>query len=100
MQKKGFSLFGWSLAFFCLPSALWPLALLVSSAFSDNTHLTSFQIDYFSILFWIYPFVLLLVSGGLYRLYRQHKRLAVVCLIFAFLIFYTLVFYIVSQLIQ
>lgn len=75
-MHKGFSLFSWALALFCLPSALFPLALMVSTKLSHHPHLSSTQIDFFSIAFWIYPLVLLTMAGILYKLYRHRPRLA------------------------
>ena len=97
-MQQGFSKFNWALALFCLPSALWPLALLVSPKFSDNPNLTPSQIDWFSTSFWIYPFVLLAISGILYKLYQSKKGLASGLLTLGFLAFYGLVFYIFHSL--
>ena len=97
-MQQGFSKFSWALALFCLPSALWPLALLVSPKFSDNPNLTPSQIDWFSTVFWIYPFVLLAISGILYKLYQSKKGLASGLLTLGFFAFYGLVFYIFHSL--
>lgn len=97
-MQQGFSKFSWALALFCLPSALWPLALLVSPKFSDNPNLTPSQIDWFSTSFWIYPFVLLAISGVLYKLHHSKKRLASGLLTLGFITFYGLVFYIFRSL--
>lgn len=96
-MQQGFSKFSWALALFCLPSALWPLALLVSPKFSDNPNLTPSQIDWFSTSFWIYPFVLLAISGVLYKLYRSQKGLASGLLCCCFLGFYGVLFYILNS---
>ncbi|QBQ63553.1 hypothetical protein EXH44_04525 [Actinobacillus indolicus] len=97
-MQQGFSKFSWALALFCLPSTLWPLALLVSPKFSDNPNLTPSQIDWFSTAFWIYPFVLLAISGILYKLHQSKKGLASGLLTLGFLAFYGLVFYIFHSL--
>lgn len=98
MQKQGFSAFSWTLALFCLPSALWPLALFVSAKFSNNPNLTPSQIDFFSITFWVYPVVLLAISGVLYKIHRGKPALAKGLLAAAFVAFYSLFFYIVQRL--
>ncbi|KMK51159.1 membrane protein [[Actinobacillus] muris] len=95
MQSR-FSPFSWALALFCLPSSLWPLALLVSPKFSEHPQLTATQIDLFSITFWVYPFVLLTVAGILYKVHKTHQNLARGLLILAFLGFYALCFHIIS----
>lgn len=96
-MQQGFSKFSWALALFCLPSTLWPLALLVSPKFSDNPNLTPSQIDWFSTSFWIYPFVLLAISGVLYKLHRSQKGLAASLLCCGFVGFYGLFFYILKS---
>ncbi|AUI66901.1 MULTISPECIES: DUF5389 family protein [Glaesserella] len=95
-MQQGFSKFSWALALFCLPSALWPLALLVSPALSENPNLTPSQIDLFSTAFWIYPFVLLTLSGILYRIYRSKKGIASVLLAISFAAFYGFLCYMFS----
>lgn len=94
MQAR-FSPFSWALALFCLPSSLWPLALLVSPKFSEHPQLSATQIDLFSIAFWVYPFVLLTVAGILYKVHQAHQNLARLLLGLAFIGFYGLFFYIV-----
>lgn len=76
MQR--FSKFSWALALFCLPSTLWPLALLVSPALSSQSDLTASQISWFSILFWTYPLILLGLAGLLFKLYQRHRNLAII----------------------
>lgn len=93
-----FSKFSWALALFCLPSAFWPLALLVSPKFSHHPTLTPTQIDGFSILFWTYPAILLLIAGLLYQLHRANRRLAVGLLCAAFTLFYVGLGYIFNAL--
>ncbi|MCK3655102.1 hypothetical protein A4G19_04805 [Pasteurellaceae bacterium Macca] len=87
MQHR-FSKFSWALALFCLPSALWPLALLVSPGFSDHPQLSGRQIDLFSITFWVYPFVLLAYAGVCYTLFKKHKAFAQLLLLIGFALFY------------
>ncbi|QGM81542.1 DUF5389 family protein [Otariodibacter oris] len=94
--QKGFSSFGWALALLCLPSALWPLALLVSPSFSQHSELTLFQADFFSVVFWIYPFILLLVALVLFQIHKKNPLLAKILLSLSFIVFYGLVGYIVS----
>ncbi|WP_373778150.1 DUF5389 family protein [Glaesserella sp.] len=96
-MQKGFSSFSWALALFCVPSALWPLALLVSPKFSGHPHLTAAQINWFSIAFWVYPLVLLVIAGILYKLYQSNTGLAKGLLLFSFIGFYGLLFYIVES---
>lgn len=93
-MQQGFSRFGWLLGLLCLPSALWPLGLFVSAAFSNNPNLTASQINWFSVAFWIYPFVLLAISGLLYKLQQHQPKLAFGLLFGCFIVFYTLAFYI------
>ncbi|MDH2997080.1 hypothetical protein A1D22_05215 [Pasteurellaceae bacterium LFhippo2] len=93
-MQQGFSKFSWALALFCVPSALWPLALLVSPKFSDNPNLTPSQIDLFSITFWVYPFVLLTLAGIFYKIHQSNKNLARILLIAGFALFYGAVVYI------
>lgn len=95
--QKGFSGFAWALALFCLPSALFPLALLVSPKFSTHPGLSSWQIDFFSITFWVYPLVLFVLSGILYRLHQFFPKLAIYLLAFSFALFYGLLFYIFQR---
>ncbi|OOF54087.1 hypothetical protein BKK56_10175 [Rodentibacter genomosp. 2] len=71
-----FSGFTWGLAAFCMPVLLWPLALLISPHFSQNHALTEGQIKLFSILFWIYPFILAIISRLLYKLHAKRPKLA------------------------
>ena len=96
-MQKGFSKFSWALALFCLPTTLWPLALLVSPKFTNTLNLTPSQIDWFSIAFWIYPLVLFVISGILYKLHRSQPKLAVLLLLAGFGGFYGLLFYIVKS---
>lgn len=96
MQSQGFSKFSWALALFCLPSALFPLALIVSPQFSNLTHLSSAEIDFFSITFWIYPVVLMIVAGVLFKVHKTRPALAKGLLALGFISFYALLFYIVS----
>lgn len=99
MQKKtpaGFSKFSWALALFCLPSTLFPLALLVSPQFASHPSLTPFQINLFSIAFWVYPLVLLILAGVLYKLHQRQPTVAVALLGVSFVMFYALLCYILS----
>ncbi|QLB20666.1 hypothetical protein A6B43_03540 [Vespertiliibacter pulmonis] len=100
MQSKslqGFSAFSWMLALFCLPSALWPLSLFISAKLTENLNLTSAQINFFSILCWIYPAILLLISGLLYKLHRTHSKFANFLLALSFIGFYSLLTYFVKS---
>ncbi|MDO4698032.1 MAG: DUF5389 family protein [Pasteurellaceae bacterium] len=94
---QGFSKFSWALGVFCLPSTLWPLALLVSPKFTDSLNLTPFQIDLFSVAFWVYPFVLLTISGILFKLHKSKPTLAKGLLALGFVAFYACFFYIVRS---
>ncbi|WGE89221.1 DUF5389 family protein [Actinobacillus arthritidis] len=96
MQKSS-SKFNWALAFFCLPSALWPLALLISPKFSSLA-LTPTQINWFSTAFWIYPFVLFVIALVLYKLHQSKKALARGLLLLSLIIFYALLGYIIQTL--
>ena len=93
-MQQGFSKFSWALALFCVPSALWPLALLVSPKFSDNPNLTPSQIDWFSIAFWVYPFVLFMLSGIFYKIHQRNQSLGKGLLAVGFVGFYALAVYI------
>ncbi|AFU20113.1 DUF5389 family protein [Actinobacillus suis] len=96
MQKSS-SKFNWALAFFCLPCALWPLALLVSPRFSSLA-LSPAQINWFSTAFWIYPLVLFAITLILYKLHQSQKVLARGLLMVAFIGFYVLLGYILQSL--
>lgn len=97
MQPKGFSTYQWLLALFCLPSALWPLGLFISAKFETLSNLTPSQVNGFSILFWVYPVVLLAIAGVLYKIHRHQPALARFLLAAAFVAFYGLFYYIVQQ---
>lgn len=96
-NRQGFSKFSWALALFCLPTALWPLGLFVSAKFSESPNLTSDQINLFSVIFWVYPAILLLISGLLFKLQRRQPRLAKGLLGVGFVCFYSLFCYIVRS---
>ena len=87
-MPTGFSGFAWGLAAFCLPILLWPMASLLSTAFVKNPTLSGFQIDLFSIIFCIYPFVLVLIARLLYKLHQYKPKLAVKLLLLSMVIFY------------
>lgn len=87
-SKQGFSKFSWALALLCLPIALWPLALFVSPKFSEHPNLSDWQINAFSIAFWVYPFVLFALSGILHKLHQRRPALAKNLLLLAFALFY------------
>ena len=87
-MPTGFSGFAWGIAAFCLPILLWPMASLLSTAFAKNPTLSDFQIDLFSIIFWVYPFVLVLIARLLYKLHQYKPRLAVKLLLLSAVIFY------------
>lgn len=97
MQPKGFSTFQWLLALFCLPSALWPLGLFISAKFEALSNLTPSQVTTFSILFWVYPVVLLAIAGVLHKIHRHQPALARFLLAAAFVAFYSVFYYIVQQ---
>ncbi|OOF78907.1 hypothetical protein BKG96_04265 [Rodentibacter caecimuris] len=71
-----FSGFAWGLAAFCTPVLLWPLALIISPYFAQNHALTEGQSNLFSTLFWIYPFILAIISRLLYKLHAKRPKLA------------------------
>lgn len=96
MQSHGFSKFSWALALFCLPSAWFPLALILSPQFTHLTQLSAAQVNFFSITFWVYPLVLMAIAGILFRLHKTQPTFAKGLLALAFLGFYALLFYIVS----
>ena len=87
-MPTGFSGFAWGLAAFCLPILLWPMASLLSTSFVKNPTLSDFQIDLFSIIFWVYPFVLVLIARLLYKLHQHKPKLAVKLLLLSVVIFY------------
>lgn len=89
-----FSGFSWGLAAFCMPVLLWPVALLISTAFSKNSALSEGQINLFSTLFWIYPLILAIVARLLYKLRAKHPRLAAKLLGASAVIFYLVLIYI------
>ncbi|MDE8035771.1 DUF5389 domain-containing protein [Actinobacillus equuli subsp. haemolyticus] len=96
MQKSS-SKFNWALAFFCLPCALWPLALLISPKFSSLA-LTPTQINWFSTAFWVYPLVLFVIALILYKLHQSKKALARGLLMFSLIVFYVCLGYIIQSL--
>ena len=83
-MPTGFSGFAWGIAAFCLPILLWPMASLLSTAFAKNPTLS----DLFSIICWVYPFVLVLIARLLYKLHQHKPKLAVKLLLLSALIFY------------
>ncbi|OOF41557.1 hypothetical protein BKK47_01085 [Rodentibacter mrazii] len=89
-----FSKFAWGLAAFCMPVLLWPLALLISSHFSQNQALTERQINLFSTLFWIYPFILTVIARLLYKLHARRPSLAECLLTISAVVFYGVLIYI------
>lgn len=89
-----FSGFAWGLAAFCMPVLLWPVALLISTAFSKNSALSEGQINLFSTLFWIYPLILAVVAHLLYKLHTKHPKPAAKLLGASAVIFYLVLIYI------
>jgi hypothetical protein len=89
-MHKGFSFFSWMLALFCLPSSLFPLAWFLSPTFSKHPHLSNTQIEFFSIAFWIYPLVLLVIALVLHKLHRHRPQLAWGLLAVGFAAFYAI----------
>ncbi|OOF57557.1 DUF5389 family protein [Rodentibacter myodis] len=89
-----FSKFTWGLAAFCVPVLLWPMALLISTNFAKNTALSEAQINLFSTLFWIYPFILALIARLLYKLHQRNYALATRLLGISAVIFYGVLIYI------
>lgn len=87
-MQQGFSKFSWALAIFCLPTALLPLALLVSPKLSSHPNLTPLQIDLFSTFFWTYPIFLFVIAGLLFKLHQSRPRLAQTLLALGFIGFY------------
>ena len=59
-----------------------------ATAFVKNPTLSDFQIDLFSIIFWVYPFVLVLIARLLYKLHQHKPKLAVKLLLLSAVIFY------------
>lgn len=84
----GFSGFAWGIGGFCAPVLLWPMALLLSVQFAKNPALSEGQANTFATLFWIYPFILLLVARILYKLRAYKPRLAKQLLALSAVIFY------------
>ena len=62
--------------------------LIVITAFVKNPTLSDFQIDLFSIIFWVYPFVLVLIARLLYKLHQHKPKLAVKLLLLSAVVFY------------
>lgn len=96
-QPTGFSGFAWALGLFCLPSILWPLALLISPFVSDNPNLDTITISWFSTILWIYPVVLLTIAVVLNKLRRRSIQAAWLLLILAFIGFYGFTAYLISR---
>ena len=90
-----FSGFAWGLAAFCAPVLLWPLALLISTSFSKSPNLSEGQINLFSTLFWVYPFILALIARLLYKLHAHRPALATRLLGLSAVSFYGILVYIV-----
>lgn len=86
--QKGFSLFAWGIAVFCAPVLLCPMALLLSTVFAKNPNLETWQINLFSTLFWIYPFILAIIARILYKLHLKKPKLAASLLFLSAIIFY------------
>ncbi|MDC2826052.1 DUF5389 family protein [Rodentibacter pneumotropicus] len=89
-----FSKFAWGLAAFCIPVLLWPLALLISTHFSQNQALTEGLINLFSTLFWIYPFILAVIARLLYKLHAKRPACAECLLAISAVVFYGVLVYI------
>ena len=87
-SPRGFSLFTWGLAIFCAPVLLCPMALLLSTTFDKNPNLETWQVNLFSIFFWIYPLILTVVARILYRLHQRKPKLAFKLLALSTVIFY------------
>ena len=85
---RGFSLFSWGLAIFGSPVLLCPMALLLSTTFEKNSNLETWQVNLFSIFFWIYPIILSVVARILYRLHQRKPKLAFKLLVLSAVIFY------------
>ena len=85
---RSFSLFTWGLAIFCAPVLLCPMALLLSTTFEKNSNLETWQVNLFSIFFWIYPIILAVVARILYRLHQRKPKLAFKLLVLSAVIFY------------
>lgn len=96
--SSGFRPFSWALALFCLPSALFPLAWLISPQFSSMPNLSDAQIHFLSITFWSYPIVLLASALFLHKIHQKQPRIAQIGLTFAFISFYALFGHIVCLL--
>ncbi|QPB43668.1 DUF5389 family protein [Rodentibacter haemolyticus] len=86
--------FTWAIAAFCVPVLLWPLALLISTGFSKSTVLNEGQINLFSTLCWIYPFILAIIARILYKLHHRAPTLAATLLGISAVIFYGVLIYI------
>ena len=85
---RGFILFSWGLAVFYAPILLCPMALLLSTTFEKNSNLETWQVNLFSIFFWIYPLILAVVGRILYRLHQRKPKLAFKLLVLSAVIFY------------
>ena len=85
---RSFSLFYWGLAVFCAPVLLCPMALLLSTTFDKNPSLETWQVNLFSIFFWIYPIILAVVARILYCLHQRKPKLAFKLLVLSAVIFY------------
>lgn len=89
-----FSGFAWGIGAFCVPILLWPLALLLSTSFAKNPSLSETQINLFSTLFWVYPFILAIVARLLYKLHEKRPTLAARLLGLSAVSFYGILIYI------
>ncbi|EGV05678.1 hypothetical protein HMPREF9952_0655 [Haemophilus pittmaniae HK 85] len=91
MKKQpidGFRPFVWGIAVLCLPVLLSPLGILLSTNFAKNPSLSDWQVNTFSLFFWLYPFLLAIIARLLYKLEQHKHALAVQLLVGAILLFW------------
>ena len=86
-MPTGFSGFAWGLAAFLFTHFTVAYGLSAFYCFCENPTLSDFQIDLFSIIFWVYPFVLVLIARLLYKLHQHKPKLAVKLLLLSAVVF-------------
>ena len=92
----GFTPFAWAIGFFCLPIVVYPIALLLSPNIMDNPHLSQWTIRAMITFFWLYPFLLGLVSRIWYVVHQRNPRAGRWGLGLSIVAFYLIVYYILD----
>lgn len=90
----GFDPFSWSLARFCWPIILWPLALLISPNLMKNPALSYAEMVGMSVFLWGYPFGLGIIARILFKLNQRNPAKAKKALVISALVFWALVIYV------